>query len=70
LATIYDLLDTLEPVEKDEQYFRPQKELYPWPLAIAFGFALVIAVLELNPDIVHFGSSKMNVSIIDSATSN
>lgn len=67
LATIYALLDTLEPVEKDKQYFRPQKELYPWPLALAIGFALVIAVFRLSPDIAHFGSRKMHKATVDSA---
>ncbi len=35
LAQIYALLDQLEPVEKDKQYFRPRSELFHWPLAIA-----------------------------------
>ena len=38
LNNIYMLLDQLEPIEKDKQYFRPHSELYPWPL----GFALVL----------------------------
>jgi len=36
LEQIYQLLDMLEPVEKDTHYFRPMTELYIWPLAIAF----------------------------------
>lgn len=35
LAKIYALLDELEPVEKDKHYYRPMRELYPWPLALA-----------------------------------
>lgn len=35
LEQIYQLLDELEPVEKDKQYFHPKKELYYWPLALA-----------------------------------
>ena len=35
LNNIYMLLDQLEPVEKDKQYFRPHSELYPWPLGLA-----------------------------------
>ena len=35
LNNIYMLLDQLEPVEKDKQYFRPHTELYPWPLGLA-----------------------------------
>jgi Ca-activated chloride channel family protein len=35
LSYIYLLLDKLEPVEKDKQYFRPQSELFYWPLSLA-----------------------------------
>jgi Ca-activated chloride channel family protein len=35
LEHIYAMLDQLEPVEKDKQYFRPQTELYYWPLLVA-----------------------------------
>lgn len=43
LSRIYQLLDQLEPVEKDKQYFRPRSELYYWPLAGALLLAAVIA---------------------------
>ncbi|MBT9096755.1 vWA domain-containing protein [Methylovulum psychrotolerans] len=39
LNNIYRLLDELEPVEKDKQYYRPHSELFYWPL----GFALALA---------------------------
>ena len=42
LAQIYAVLDQIEPVEKDQHYFRPQRELFIWPLAVAF---LLFAVL-------------------------
>jgi Ca-activated chloride channel family protein len=32
LEDIYRLLDELEPIERDKRYYRPEKELYPWPL--------------------------------------
>ncbi|WP_156303087.1 VWA domain-containing protein, partial [Methylogaea oryzae] len=35
LEQIYALLDRLEPVQKDVQYFRPRSELYPWPAGLA-----------------------------------
>ena len=35
LDKIYQILDELEPVEKDKQYFRPRKSLYFYPLAAA-----------------------------------
>lgn len=39
LNNIYMRLDELEPVEKDKQYFRPKRELYFMPLAIALVLA-------------------------------
>lgn len=39
LDKIYNMLDELEPVEKDKRFFRPRTELFPWPL----GMALVLA---------------------------
>ena len=35
LSQIYLKLDELEPVEADIQTFRPEAQLYHWPLAIA-----------------------------------
>lgn len=48
LNKIYHLLDELEPVEKDKQYFRPVSELYYWPLAIALILATVISLAKLR----------------------
>jgi Ca-activated chloride channel family protein len=45
---IYQLLDELEPVEKDKQYFRPKKELYHWPLAIALFLTSIISLSRLS----------------------
>ena len=42
LGQIYQILDELEPVEKDKQYFRPRKELYFYPLALALFLVAVI----------------------------
>ncbi len=39
LNNIYLRLDELEPVEKEKQYFRPKRELYFIPLAIALALA-------------------------------
>jgi Ca-activated chloride channel family protein len=44
LAEIYQLLDQLEPVEQDADYFRPVTSLYQWPLLAA---ALLLALLAL-----------------------
>ncbi len=48
LNKIYQILDELEPVEKDKQYFRPIKELYYWPLAITLFLAGVIGISRIN----------------------
>lgn len=48
LEQIYQILDQLEPVEKDKQFFRPRTELYYWPLSIALLLATVIVVIRLR----------------------
>jgi Ca-activated chloride channel family protein len=49
LNNIYMLLDKLEPVEKDKQYFRPRSELYFWPLSLALGLTTLISLSRLRP---------------------
>ncbi|MEH6578919.1 MAG: VWA domain-containing protein [Amphritea sp.] len=44
LAEIYQLLDELEPVEQDADFFRPVESLYQWPL-LAGLLMLALAVL-------------------------
>lgn len=48
LEKIYQLLDQLESVEKDKQYFRPMTELYPWPLALALLLSAIIVMRKLR----------------------
>lgn len=48
LEKIYTLLDELEPVEKDKQYFRPLSELYPWPLGLALFIAAIVSIRRLR----------------------
>lgn len=48
LEQIYQILDQLEPVEKDKQFFRPRAELYVWPLALSMGLAALLAVSRLR----------------------
>jgi Ca-activated chloride channel family protein len=48
LSYIYLLLDKLEPVEKDKQFFRPRNELYIWPLALALVLVVVICLSRLR----------------------
>ncbi|WP_027857332.1 vWA domain-containing protein [Marinobacterium jannaschii] len=46
LAEIYQLLDELEPVQQDADYFRPVSSLYQWPLLAAALLLAVIALLQ------------------------
>lgn len=39
LEDIYRLLDELEPIERDKRYYRPEYELFPWPLGLALALA-------------------------------
>ena len=48
LKQIYQLLDELEPVEKDKQFFRPRSELFFWPLSIALFLATIISFIRLR----------------------
>jgi Ca-activated chloride channel family protein len=45
---IYAELDRLEPVEKDVQHWRPQQELFRWPLLLAFVLSLLVAALRID----------------------
>jgi len=48
LNNIYMLLDQLEPVNKDSQYFRPRQELFFWPLGLALALAAVVCLSRLR----------------------
>ncbi len=48
LEKIYQILDQLEPVEKDSHYFRPLTELYPYPLALALLLSGFIAIRRIR----------------------
>ncbi len=48
LEEIYKILDQLEPVEKDQQFFRPRTELFHWPLAIALILSAIISLSYLR----------------------
>jgi len=49
LNNIYMLLDKLEPVEKDKQYFRPRSEWYFWPLSLALFITGFLYLSKLRP---------------------
>ncbi|MDH5612774.1 MAG: VWA domain-containing protein [Gammaproteobacteria bacterium] len=46
LQKIYQLLDQLEPVEKDHQTYRPTWSLFYWPLSAAMFFAGLLALAK------------------------
>lgn len=46
LQGIYAALDELEPVESDQQTFRPVGELYAWPLGVALLLSAVVALIR------------------------
>ena len=48
LRSIYQLLDQLEPIEREELTFRPQRSLVHWPLAVAFLLSLILAWRQIN----------------------
>jgi len=47
MIKIYDLLDKLEPVEQDEEKFRPNSALFHWPLALAMCLGFVICLRRI-----------------------
>lgn len=48
LASIYQLLDELEPVAHEEEKFRPRISLYMWPLGFALGLFVLLLSLRLR----------------------
>ncbi len=48
LERIYQILDQLEPVERDTKSYRPTRALYMWPLAFALLAATLISILRLR----------------------
>jgi len=48
LAKIYQFIDQLEPTEKDPQIYRPQQNLFHWPLLAAFIASLLLALQQTS----------------------
>ena len=46
LEQIYQMLDELEPVERDKRYYRPRTELYPWPLGAALILSGILITMK------------------------
>ncbi len=47
LEQIYEILDELEPVEQEDETFRPTIALFYWPLGICLFFSFLIALARL-----------------------
>ncbi len=56
LQNIYAALDKVEPISKDELSYRPIKELYYYPLALALALSTFIALLSIFSN--YFNTSK------------
>lgn len=49
LEKIYALLDQLEPLERQQDVYRPVTALFPWPLGAALAGAVVLVLREILP---------------------
>jgi Ca-activated chloride channel family protein len=50
LANVYRELDRLEPASTETELFRPRTELFIWPLSLALGLSVLMAVSLLVPN--------------------
>lgn len=48
LNQIYQLIDQLEPIERDSVTYRPQRSLLHWPLALALLLSFVLAARNIH----------------------
>lgn len=55
LAGIYDTIDQLEPIEQAGQSYRPVKDLYVWPAALAALLGLILLATRLTGGYRHTG---------------
>jgi len=53
LAGIYDAIDELEPVEQDAEVFRPRKQLFYYPLAVALLGLFALILLSSRKPVVN-----------------
>lgn len=49
LIGIYDEIDQMEPIEQDEQTFRPVSQLFHWPLGGAVLLSFLLTLLTIPP---------------------
>lgn len=48
LEKIYKLLDELEPITNETQFFRPTSALFMWPLGLALALAAILVLRRFN----------------------
>ncbi|HFB64917.1 MAG TPA: VWA domain-containing protein [Aeromonadales bacterium] len=48
LNRIYQLLDQLEPISQEAQYFRPKQSMYYWPLLAGIFFLVLAGLISLK----------------------
>jgi Ca-activated chloride channel family protein len=49
LDNIYKELDKLEPIEDEQEWLRPTRSLFYWPLGIALGLSAILAFIFVRP---------------------
>jgi Ca-activated chloride channel homolog len=47
MVAIYEELDQMEPIEQDEQTYRPINQLFHWPLGLALLLSFIMALMAL-----------------------
>jgi len=67
LTDVYSALDRLEPASTDTELFRPKTELFIWPLGLALGISVLMAVSLLARDGLFVGM-KWPVKGVNSET--
>ncbi|MEC8858473.1 MAG: VWA domain-containing protein [Pseudomonadota bacterium] len=60
MVEIYDELDAMEPIEQDEQTYRPETQLFHWPLGAALLLSFLLA-LRAMPPAMNAGPSRDSV---------
>jgi Ca-activated chloride channel family protein len=63
LFNIYQLLDTLEPIEGNSQKMRPQSALFYYPLALAMGLSALMLIVGIGKSLLqHKRQRQTNIS--------
>lgn len=56
LAAVYREIDRIEPVSGEPRHVRPERQLFAWPLGVAFAMSLFLAGAQLAPASLLFWS--------------